>query len=312
MNIKRGTLPSAALWLLCCCASPGIFAQTDPGEGFSATDIAFPGSQSLRSEQSDAIETYQFILSPVQSAARELQIDESLRLPARLHRETWELPGNATFKEIRDHLREKLRQHGFVTLFECQGRDCGRSSLWANQVWKLSLLYGPDTSQFYLAMHNEELGRLASLYLVQRGNRRIYANLDLITPVEMPRFETASRMATQLREVGWVRLSGVLPSTSWIRGLRADMSDQVREALAVVAEQVRPFEGETLYVVCHLYGPGSSQEMIEASTRWAGLVAQQLDAEGGPKLVPFGVGPLSPRPGQAGGNRIELVLGEGR
>ena len=309
MNINRRPWPSAALWLLCCCTSPIILAQTDSGEELLASDIAFPGSQSLRSEQSDGIETYEFILSPVQSAARKLQIDESLRLPARLRRETWELPGNATFEEIRDHLREALRAYGFVTLFECQGRDCGRSSLWANQVWELSLLYGPDTSQFYLAMHNQELGLLASLYLVQRGNRRIYANLDLITPVEMPRFETSSRMSTQLREAGWVRLSGVLPSTSWLRGLRTDISDEAREALTLVAEQLRSFQGETLYVVCHLYGSGSSQELIEASTRWAGLVARQLDAEGGPKLVPFGVGPLSPRPGQAGGNRIELVLG---
>lgn len=291
-----------------CTQTPIALGQEE--QDLSPSTFAFPDSQSVRTQESDALETYEFILSPVETAARELQIDESLRLPAQLKRETWQLPGNATFAEIRDYLRQQLRAAGFVTLFECEGRDCGRSSLWANKIWNLALLYGPNTSQFYVAMHNEEIGVLAALYLVQRGNRRIYANLDLIRPTQMPRFESARQLVAQLREVGWVRLSGALPSTSWMRGLRNDVGNEVRDVLTPVAEQVSKLAGERIYVVCHLYGPESSNELVEASGRWAELIAAELESEDGPELMPFGVGPLSPRLGQSGGSRVELVLGE--
>ncbi len=277
-------------------------------QGFAVSDFAFPNSVSVRSYHSENQEIYDFILSPVETAARELQIDESVRISARYVRETWEMPTSARFGEIRDDLRSRLRERGFTTLFDCTGRDCGRSNLWANQVWRLAVLYGPNASQFYLAMQHEERALLAALYLVQRGNRRIYANLDIVEPTEMPKFETASRIASQLRESGRVRLTGVVPSSAWLRGLRQDASEAVRQSLAPVAEQLSLLSGERVYVVCHLYGQGTTEELLEASQRWATLLVDELQANGGAKLVPFGVGPLSPAFGEAGATRIELVL----
>lgn len=312
-------MPSKVGKALAVLAAAGVFlfgdarialGQEEPGQNLSPPMFAFPQSQSIRTQESDRVETYEFILSPVETAARELQIDESRRLQAQLKRETWRLPDSATFAEIRDFLRQKLRDTGFVTLFECEGRDCGRSNLWANQVWKLALLYGPNSSQFYLAMHNQEIEVLAALYLVQRGNRRIYANLDLISPLEMPRFDSAQQLVAELREMRQVRLRGVLPSTSWMRGLRDDPGNEVRDALAPVAEQISSLVGKKIYVVCHLYGPESTEMLLAASGRWAELIADQLVREDGPELVPFGVGPLSPRLGPGVGSRVELVLGE--
>lgn len=300
-------LAALLLWLL----SPSpLQAESSAIQGHSPSEFAFPDSLPVRSYQSEAAETYVFILSPVESAARELQIDESIRLPAHFSRETWEMPRNATFSEIREYLRGSLRERGFTTLFECEGRDCGRSDLWANHIWQLAVLYGPNTSQFYIAMQDEDRGLLAALYLVERGNRRIYANLDIVEPVEMPQFETASRIASQLHETGRVRLDGSLPSSAWLRGLREGLSDAVRQSLAPVAEQLSLFSGQRVYVVCHLYGTESTEELLEASYRWASLLVAELAVESGPELIPFGVGPLSPVSGEVGANRVELVLPE--
>lgn len=287
---------------------PSLRAETTGIQSIAPSDFAFPDSLSVRSYRSEDEENYDFILSPVETAARELQIDESVRLSARYVRETWEMPRSARFDEIRDHLRSRLRQQGFTTLFDCAGRDCGRSNLWANQVWRLAVLYGPNTSQFYLAMQNEDRGLLAALYLVQRGNRRIYANLDIIEPAHMPKFETASRIASQLRESGRVRLSGAVPSSAWLRGLREDASEAVLQSLMPVAEQMALLSGERVYLVCHLYGPETTEELLEASQRWAALLVDELQVEGGAELVPFGIGPLAPLSGEAGATRIELVL----
>ena len=297
----------AALLLLLVLHSQ-LHAEPNRIQGLVPSEFAFPESLSVRSYESEDLETYEFVLSPVESAARKLQIDESVRMPAQYFRETWEMPRSATFNEIRDYLRSRLRERGFTTLFDCEGRDCGRSNLWANHIWRLAVLYGPNASQFYLAMQHEDHGLLVALYLVQRGNRRIYANLDIVEPVEMPRFETASRIASQLRESGRVRLDGMIPSSAWLRGLREGLSEVIRQSLPPVAEQLSMLSGERVYVVCHLYGPESTEELLETSNRWASLLVAELQVEGGAELIAFGVGPLSPVSGGSGTNRVELVL----
>lgn len=277
-------------------------------QGLVPSEFAFPDASLVRSYESEELETYEFVLSPVESVARELQIDESVRIPARYVRETWEMPRSATFNEIRDYLQGRLRERGFTTLFDCEGRDCGRSNLWANHIWRLAVLYGPNTSQFYLAVQQQDQGLLAALYLVERGNRRIYANLDIVEPLEMPRFNAALRIASQLRESGRVRLDGLLPSSAWLRGLREGLSEAILQTLVPVAEQLAILSGERVYLVCHLYGPESTEELIEASNHWASLLVAELEVEGGPELIAFGVGPLSPISGEASSSRIELIF----
>ena len=287
---------------------PPLQAEPNGNQGLTPSDFAFPDALTVRTYQSEDEEAYDFILSPVETAARELQIDESVRMSAHYFRETWEMPRSARFDEIRDYLRGRLLEEGFTTLFDCEGRDCGRSNLWANHIWRLAVLYGPNASQFYLAMQHEDDGLLAALYLVQRGNRRIYANLDIVEPVEMPRFETTSMIASQLRESGRFRLDGMTPSSAWLRGLREGLSEAIRQSLPPMAEQLSLLSGERVYVVCHLYGPESTEELLEASNRWASLLVAELQVEGGPELIAFGVGPLSPVSGEAGASRVELVL----
>ena len=77
-------------------------------------------------------------------------------------------------------MREALRALGDDVLFRCSGRDCGRSNDWANQVFGQATLYGPDRNQRYVARQWQD--QLVSLYVIERGNKRVYAHLQFLAP----------------------------------------------------------------------------------------------------------------------------------
>ncbi len=79
--------------------------------------------------------------------------------------------------------REHLQAQGAQLLFWCQGRDCGASSLWANNVFANALLNGGDEQQAYalLRLAAPEQNRLLALYGVTRGNRRAYLHAELFS-----------------------------------------------------------------------------------------------------------------------------------
>src|SRR5690606_16303470 len=67
--------------------------------------------------------------------------------------------------------------------FFCEGRECGSSSLWANQVLDYSRLYGPEDNQLYLALRlDDQPQRFISLYAITRGNQQVYLHMDQLTP----------------------------------------------------------------------------------------------------------------------------------
>src|SRR5690606_6782186 len=64
----------------------------------------------------------------------------------------------------------------------CVSRDCGRSSEWASDVFKIANLYGVDREQNYLAARLVRDGKphYVVIYTVMRGNQRVYAQVDVL------------------------------------------------------------------------------------------------------------------------------------
>ncbi|MCP6391037.1 DUF4892 domain-containing protein, partial [Klebsiella pneumoniae] len=75
--------------------------------------------------------------------------------------------------------REALQKQDAQLLFWCQARDCGESSLWANEVFGNAKLYGADDQQAYLLLRlaAPENDTLVALYSITRGNRRAYLHV---------------------------------------------------------------------------------------------------------------------------------------
>ena len=213
---------------------------------------------------------------------------------------TYQVPPGTPREEVVDHYRRAL---GAGPLFSCEGYDCGRSNAWASQVYGQAVLYGPDANQFYIAADRE--GQLISAYVIERGNRRIYAHIEVLQPDEAVSATLNSRLTERLAGDGFTVIGGVHPRRD------GTIPAEGVQMLKDIAPRLGIFERQSLYVVCHLYGQEAGAVLLERAGACAEAAAVELErglaSESGPVLVPFGAGPLLPRAGGAV-SRIELVL----
>ena len=242
----------------------------------------------------------EFVVSAVEKIRRELRIDQKLRIDATALRVTYQVPAGTPREEVIAHYRRLL---GREAMFSCEGRDCGRSNGWANQVFGQAMLYGPDGNQFYVAADRD--GRLVSAYVIERGNRRIYAHIEVLQPEGAVSAKVNAKLTERLAGDGYTLISGVRPRRD------GTIPAEGVQMLQDIAPRLRIFERQRLYVVCHLYGPEAGDVLLEragaCARAAAGELGPRLDGDAGPELIPFGAGPLLPRQGGAA-SRIELVL----
>ena len=167
-------------------------------------------------------------------------------------RVTYQVPAGTPRDEVIGHYRRIL---GADTLYSCDGFDCGRSNAWASLVYGQAVLYGPDRNQSYIAA--DFGGQLVSAYVIERGNRRIYAHVEVLQPVEAVSASANAKLTERLAGDGFSVIGGVRP-----RRDGTIPADGVR-MLEEIAPQLRIFERQSLYVVCHLYGPESGEVLLE-------------------------------------------------
>lgn len=288
-------------WLLVA-LTPGLAAAASdvPGAADPPGLDRFPRAWIIAYEQQDEYAPREFIVSAVEKIRRELHIERKLRMDATAVRITYRIPGGVPLSEVIAHYEGTL---GSNALFSCRGRDCGRSNGWANQVFGQAILFGPEANQFYIAA--DVGGELVSAYVIERGNRRIYAHVEVLQPREAVEAVTNAELTEELAGNGFVAIAGVRPRRD------GSIPDDGLAKLRSLSARLRIFERLTVYVVCHLYGPEGAALMLERSTACAqaarDALGEGIDASAGLNLIPFGAGPLLPRAGGAVA-RIELVL----
>lgn len=117
------------------------------------------------------------LFSPVREVNNEIRSATVARLPVKGTGRLYRILDGANREEARDHYLRKLQARGAQVIFECSGRGCGRSNVWANQIFGQSTLYGSDSDQDYLVAGSvDENGRpsLTLVYTVTRGSQREY------------------------------------------------------------------------------------------------------------------------------------------
>ncbi|HSG02519.1 MAG TPA: DUF4892 domain-containing protein [Marinobacterium sp.] len=156
---------------------PAMLAQAlsmpDLPDGLTNYDLSKP-DRFRTGEVSD----YRLVLGSVVKIDRQLRAGAELRLGGELKQFTWEIARSHEPEEAFDDLRTQLSERGANLLYQCSGRECGASNIWANDIFRYSTLYGRDDSQRYMAA--ELNGNHYALYAVRRGNQRVYLHLDLI------------------------------------------------------------------------------------------------------------------------------------
>lgn len=274
----------------------GAMAAVDVSGARNPLDIErYPHSFIVAYDLDDESLPREYALGRVDRTRRDVRVDHEVRTEASREWATYEMPDGVQTADVIEHY---LGVIGGDPLFTCSGLDCGRSNLWANEIFNRAMLYGPDRNQFYYAGRYH--GHLIALYVIERGNKRVYAHLEVLKPEHQLALRPNAQIYERLAGEGVSVIEGVVPSTT------GSLSDADAEVLASLADGLKVFRGQIIYVVCHLYGSLSGSELIERSGGCAGQAVDMLGRAEGPELIPFGAGPLLPRVGS--GSRIELVL----
>ncbi|MEM8767340.1 MAG: DUF4892 domain-containing protein [Pseudomonadota bacterium] len=272
-----------------------VAAEDLPGSRNPLDIPRFPHSWIVRYEQDDRFLPREYALGRVDKTRRDVRIEHEVRASATREYATYEMPGGTQTRAVIEHY---LKQIGSEPLFTCRGRDCGRSNLWANEVFKQNILLGPDLNQFYFA--GEYGDHLIALYVIQRGNKRSYAHVEVLKPENRVALSHNEEIFERLAGEGLAMVDGITP------GAEGALNAADRALLAGLGESLSVFAGQTVYVVCHLYGPAEGAVLLSQSTACAEEAVSALAATDSVTLVPFGAGPLLPRVG--GRSRLEFVL----
>lgn len=258
-----------------------------------------PHSTIVRFEDDDQLLTREFVVGRVDKTRREIRVKNEIRTEATLQSATYQMPEGVRTQEVIDHYLNLLAAG---ELFSCRGRDCGRSNDWANYIFKQAILYGPDTTQFYFAgEYGEDPMHLVGLYVIQRGSRRMYAHLQVLTPAETVSVESNQNLATKLSSEGFAIVEGVQP------GPDGSLDPAALAVLEQVSNQLTSFAGQQVYVVCHLFGALAVDELLSNAATCSETAVSQLQSDNGPSYQPFAAGPLLPGRG-SNVSRIELVV----
>ncbi|WP_193074214.1 DUF4892 domain-containing protein [Pseudomonas sp. FME51] len=176
-----------------------------------------PRSEVARERTQEDIE-HTVVIGNIRRINNQVRAEREVLAEGELLRISWLIPEGHTAREAMAHAVKQLQEHPHTTLFFCEGRECGSSSLWANQVLGYSRLYGPEENQSYLALRlDDEPQRFISLYAITRGNRQVYLHMDQMTPEQAVTdmlYPTPATLGKILRADGELKISGITPEDS--------------------------------------------------------------------------------------------------
>ncbi|PDH35317.1 MAG: hypothetical protein CNF02_00945 [OM182 bacterium MED-G28] len=268
----------------------------------------FPDSV-IASVEFDEDINYRLVLSSLQRTRGLVSSEISERLRGDVTKIVYEVSEEFNGQDVYDFFREQLQERNYEELFNCSGRECGSSNYWANDIFRNRILYGPERNQYYLAMRTDptvEFSPHIALYIITRGNRRLYAYMEII---EVGGAETRIDIANpnnlleRLRERGFV----IVPDIEF----QEDLALTSESNLSAIVSMLQADPSTQIYLVSHLSDESDIDTLLERSQQRANVLRQLLIGRGinGNRIIARGVGPLAPSCN--GGNcedRVEIVL----
>ncbi|HDZ57186.1 MAG TPA: DUF4892 domain-containing protein [Pseudomonas xinjiangensis] len=211
----------------------------------------YPRAQVAKLRTVEDIE-HAVVIGGIRRINNQLRAEREVRTTGDLIRVSWQIPEGHDSAEAFKHAKQQLLARDHAMLFFCEGRECGSSSLWANQVLEFSRLYGPEEAQAYLAVRlDDEPQRFVSLYAITRGNREVYLHLDQFTPTEPVTerlYPTPSTLLKVLRKDGSVSVPSVDMAAadtdvtdSWLRILNRALRSDTQVRIVVHGAQAPAF-----------------------------------------------------------------------
>lgn len=186
-------LPAA---LLALCVATGNAWATD------LAGVAAPTDAKVVSQRAPAEQERIYPLAAVRKISNQLRMDSQVSARGQVSSVTYELPAQLSAGEAFDQARKALQAQGGQILFWCVARDCGESSLWANDIFGNASLYGADEQQAFLVLRRAAPApdTLEVLYSITRGNKRAYLHVEEFVSAS-PLGELLPTAPTVLREL---------------------------------------------------------------------------------------------------------------
>ena len=268
----------------------------------------FPDSE-ISEAEFDGDVNYRLVLSSLQRTRGLVSSEVSERIRGDVTKIVYEVSNEFSGQDVYDYFREQIQELGYTELFTCAGRECGSSNYWANDIFRNRVLYGPERNQFYLAFRAGPVAGISphiALYIITRGNRRLYAYLEIIEPggaeTRIDIVDTSDLIST-LESQRSIVISGI--SFENDLGLTGD-SD-----LASIVNILQVDQSLRVYLVIHLNGNEDIDTLIQRSQQRSNVLRQLLIGRGidGDRIIAKGVGPLAPScNADVCGDRVEMVL----
>lgn len=128
-------------------------------------------------------EEYLLVLGRLKKVNHVVVPEKSHRVVADFTRTTYKVPNGHEPEQVFDWIESQIASRTRELLFQCHGRACGASNEWANRIFRIAVLYGPDREQSYLLarVRNGERQKFLVAYVIQRGNKRVYAHIDEVS-----------------------------------------------------------------------------------------------------------------------------------
>ncbi|ROL68385.1 DUF4892 domain-containing protein [Pseudomonas chlororaphis] len=226
---------SASVFLLSC-FSPLLFAADIPGSQDLPQVPRLADAQIVDYRPAVELERI-YPMGSIRKISGQLRFDGQVSARGKVTSVTYQLPPERASNEAFTLAREALQKQGAELLFWCQARDCGESSLWANEVFGNAKLYGADEQQSYLLLRLAEPqdNSLVALYSITRGNRRAYLHVEQFDS-SAPLGEllpTSATLLRQLKDTGRLDFPKLAaePTPVWLsllsRGLNLDATMRV-------------------------------------------------------------------------------------
>lgn len=301
-SVRRGIKNLAALLVI------GAISSIVSAE--SSLELLAPAESSLAAprivyQEHNAEVEYVLPLGPMERVDGRWQPENKRSMQASINRQTLEFGAQVSEQQVFELYQQKALSHNAQTLYRCQGRDCGQSNRWANDFFHRYQLYGSEGSQRLSTQWFKSAGRehYLILYMVRRGNKRIYLQQDLLS---RPVSSTASAIPVpqsgslwqQLENHGLLRLdtnngaiinvaAGVSVREPWLQALSVVLAQHPRVSIEVVAHS---YLGESSMASSKSLADSVRDKLVKA-----GLDAGRIKSHGLGSLAPLQTVPESPR-----------------
>lgn len=254
----------------------------------------------LKSDGTKQDNDHRVVLGAIQRISGAMKPEAEVRVSAKITHWLWQLPEGHTSDEAFNVLKDQLATKT-TTLFQCEGRGCGLSNDFANQVFEQSILYGRDSEQFYwIGLSDEKRPTVWIVYSSARSAKRVYAYVEKIeldkAQVEKLDGFVQKGQAQTLFDQGHIVLN-LLGDTARLRDSQVSWVKQL----------LQDNPNKRFALVVHRYGGMENQALIERTQNEANSLLDQVAKAGGfiKNLYVHGAGAVMPR--ESLSDRIELV-----